>query len=546
MAQIDNAKYGALLAIVVFILVSMLSMTKAKSATASEPFESRIWDVDLKGKPSDPHGLKTPRGEATVKAAVFNPQSIAPPSEAPVHWQRREAVDMKKCKLNRNGNGGIFHVQCINEDTLQPSALCQDMAFDPRTMSEPPLRGPGGDDTKMEVYYKKGACDGRWDIRNVIDKGCLPGKIGRQVEIQCRLPTADDSKIGQGVHGCPNMKRQSINGMKMISNPKQGVNRDSAWTSANIDDPACRPFWNVAMAQDKGCRAQKPGKTLHIPCTLADNSLSVGCKDMKRGSIDGKAMLTTPIRNPEGNNAYTAVNISDDGCKIEWDFGGLKNVQCRKDKPGMVANVWCRRPDGSKSLGCPDIPPKQTIGGFKQLTRANRSPDEGALSRVILDTPGCAPRWNWATKEKKDCVPGGYRSWQMKCTNGQGGVSGGCLDEVNKRVLAKRLRKDGLQFVNAKRRDFHNMDVITKDIECEPKWALDEKRKTPGIDCKYGGVPYTVPCRTYRGRFGTDCPDLTAAQVPNAVHKPTRLNPYRSEIYLQSKKCDIPRTRNRY
>lgn len=478
--------------------------------------------------------LEESPGNATARAAVLNPNAIALPEQANVYWKVKDAKDLNKCKINRNGNGGIFHVNCVDRDTGAPSELCKDMAFNEVTMSEPPLRGPGGNRTLMEVYYKKSKCDGRWDIRNVVDKGCLPGKIGRQVEIQCRLPTREGEKIGLGVHGCRNMKRQPIDGKDMLTDPVQTVNRDSSWSSATLDDQACRPTWDFSKRVDKGCRGQKSGKVFHIPCNIADGSLSVGCKNMERQSMDGRDMLMNPVRNPEGNNAYTKVVVDDKACSIKWDFGALKKLSCRKDKPGMVYEATCLRPDGSKSLGCSDISPELEINGKRQLVPASRSVEDAAISRIVVDAANCTPRWSWAKREKGPCVKGGFRSWTIPCTDGEGRLSAGCNDSVNP-AFVNKMKQDGIQFVNAKRRDFKTMDVFSKDKICEPKWITSEKKA--GIECKFGGRPYTVPCRNFEGKFSNKCADMQ--QTTGMVHAPKRLTPYRSEIYLKNKQCEV-------
>lgn len=491
-----------------------------------------IMDTTTDVPPNSP--LQESPGNATARAAVLNPNSIALPEQANVYWKIKEAQDLNKCKINRNGNGGIYHVKCVNRDTGAPSELCKDLPFNEITMSEPPLRGPGGNRSLMEVYYKKGRCDGRWDVRNIIDKGCLPGKIGRSVEIQCRLPS-QNGELGLGVHGCPNMKRQPINGQAMLSDPVQTVNRDSSWSSAILDDQACRPAWNVSKKVDKGCQAQSAGRVFHIPCTISNGSLSVGCKKMERQSIDGQEMLLNPVRNPDQNNAYTKVVVDDKSCSMNWNFGALKKLQCRKDKPGMVYQAACVRADGSKSLGCQDISPQIEINGKKQLVPASRSVEDAALSRIVLDEESCAPRWNWTKREKGSCVKGGFRSWTIPCTDGKGRLSAGCLDAINTNAFVDRIKQDGLEFVNAKRRDFKTMDVFTKDKLCEPKWQMNEKKV--GIDCKYGGRPYTVPCRNFEGKFSNKCADMK--QTAGMVNPPKRLNPYRSEIYLKNKQCEV-------
>jgi hypothetical protein len=492
-----------------------------------------IMDVSDDIPPETP--LESVPNIKTAQAKVLNPNTIALPEQAPVEWRKLDAIDLKKCKINRNGNGSIFHINCVNRDTGEPSALCGDIPFDPQTMSEPPLRGPNNDRTKMEVYMKSNKCDAKWDINNVVDKGCIPGKLGRRVEIQCRLPSTEDGKVGIGVHGCPNLKRQPINGMDMLTTPIQAVNRDSSWSSAIVNDQSCTPKWDVTKRVDKGCQAQAPGKVFHIPCTIADGTLSVGCKNMQRQSIDGSDMLLNPIRNPEGNNAYTQVVISDDACKLKWDFGNMKKLQCRKNKPGMVYETSCVRSDGSKALGCDDIMQEMEINGRKQLVKATRSVDDAAVSRIVLDEQNCAPQWNWSKRQKNGCVKGGLQSWTIPCTNGLGQSSAGCLDKINKGIFRQRIKQDGLDFVDAKRRNLKEMDVFTKSKLCEPRWIDAEKRATVG--CKYGGKAYTLPCRNFEGKFNDKCPDMV--KTKGMIADPKRITPYRSEIYLKDKECEI-------
>ena len=490
-----------------------------------------IMDVSDDVQPLTP--LESQPNLKTAHAYVFNPNTIALPNQAPVEWQHLSATDLKKCKINRNGNGSIFHVNCINKDSGKPSALCGDIPFNSKTMSEPPIRA-NNDRTKMEVYLKSRACDAKWDIRNVIDKGCIPGKIGRQIEIQCRLPSTEDGKNGLGVHGCKNLKRQPINGIDMLTTPIQSVNRDSSWSSAILNDQSCAPKWNFTKKIDKGCRAQSAGKVFHIPCNIRDGSLSTGCKNLERQSIDGNEMLLNPIRNPEGNNAYTQVVISDDACKLKWDFGKMKKLQPRKDKPGMVYETSCVRTNGTKSLGCNDIQQEMEINGRKQLVKATRSVDDAAVSRIVLDEPNSAPRWNWTNRVKNGCVERGLQSWTIPCENGHGNPSAGCLDTIDKDIFRHRIKQDGIDFVDAKRRNFKEMDVFTKSQECNPRWI--DAEKIAGVGCKYGGKPFTIPCK-FEGKFNDKCPDMI--KTNSMIHEPKRLNPYRSEIYLKNKECEI-------
>ncbi len=517
----------------IIIVILYFFMNKKSLPIINEGFEKEL--VDISDDTPAESELETQPNLTKVQAHVFNPNAIALPDKSPSEWKNLSAIDLKKCKINRDGNGSIFHINCINKDTGNPSELCKDIPFNVKTMSEKPFRGPNNDRTKMEVYLKSGKCDANWDIQDVVDKGCIPGKFGRQVEIQCRLPSLEDGKKGLGVHGCPNLKRQAINGLDMITTPIQSINRDSSWSSAILNDQSCSPKWDLLKGIDKGCNAQSEGKVFHIPCNVANGSLSTGCKNMNRQSINGKGMLMNPVRNPEGNNAYTKVVLSDDACKLKWDFGKMKKLQCRKDKPGMVYEPSCVRTNGTKSLGCSDILQEMEINGKKQLIKASRSVDDAAISRIVLDEPNCAPKWNWTKRIKNKCAKDGVQSWTIPCENGMGDSSAGCLDIINKDIFRNRIKQDGMNFVNAKRINFKEMEVFTESEECKPKW-IDAEKKV-GIGCRYGGKPYTVPCRNFEGKFNNKCPNMI--RTSSMVHDPKRITPYRSEIYLNDKECEI-------